>query len=202
MLRRPGPVAQLGNADEEIGVDRNAPRTPALRALEGRVPLLFMSRGPWSPWFPYEPAYAVAVYDDGTVVFEGHRCVKVGGLLVTRLQPDEVEHLRQQLASSCVELRGWNDDEVCGDDTSLRLLCASRSHLLAGTDRCRRDTDEGKRVAQIGADVVADLGLAALVGEPTARQACQPGARDLAPHEIGLLLGSSLAFARVSSSQR
>jgi hypothetical protein len=191
-------VSQLASADSDDADPalQRAPRTPALRALEGRVPLLYLSHGPWSQWFPFEPAYAVAVYDDGTVVYEGHRCVKIGGLLLTRLQPDELDELKGRLASSCTDLHGWNDDEVCGDDTSLHLICSNGTELLAGTDRCRRAQDEGKRVAELAAAIVGHLGLDAWLGEPTARQACEPGARDLAPREISVALGHSLAVAR------
>ena len=76
------------------------------------------------------------------------------------------------------------------------MLRSNGTELLAGTDRCRRDQDQGKRVAALAAALVEDLDLPAWLGEPTARQACQPGARDLAPREISLTLGARLAAAR------
>jgi hypothetical protein len=183
----PGLVARLAPAGPDPGPEGEA-AAATLRVLEGRVPLLYLAHGPWSETAPYEPAYAVAVYDDGTVAYEGHRCVKVGGLLLTRLAGEDVDRLRGRLRSSCSDLGGWNEDELCGQDSSLRLLCSNGSALVAGTDHCRRDQEQGKRVAALAAALAADLGLDAWLGEPTARQACEPGARDLAPREMSRTL--------------
>ena len=126
----------------------------------------------------------------------------VDGRLRYDRDPTEVDHLKARLASACVALGGWNDEQVCGEDTSVRLICSNGTELQAGTDRCRREQDEGKRVGQLAAAVAAGLDLAAWIGEPTARQACEPGARDLAPREIRLTLGESLAAARSFSWPR
>src|SRR4029079_15823646 len=77
----PGPAAWQGPAADAANRSQAAPSTPALRALQGRVPLAHIRQGPWSEDRPYEAAYEVAVFDDGTLVYEGTRCGKVGGLV-------------------------------------------------------------------------------------------------------------------------
>jgi hypothetical protein len=184
----PGPPAWQGPAADAANRARAAPLTPALRALQGRIPLAHIRQGPWSEDRPYEAAYEVAVFDDGTLVYEGHRCVKVGGLVLRHLDASEIGRLREQLAAACVGFDTLSAGEICGDERGLRLSCSNGERILVGTDHCRRDDEQGVRLRQLASALLDSLGLTPWLGEPTQRQACQAGSRDLAPREISRAL--------------
>jgi hypothetical protein len=177
-----GKVADAANRADQT------PATPALRSLQGRVPLVHLRRGPWSPNRPFEAAFEMVLFDDGTLVYEGHRCVKLGGLIVTRLSPEEVARVRQQLAAGCVGLAASPEEEVCENGMHTQLTCANGDQVQMGDDRCRRNRDDGKRVVALAANLVADTGVATWLGEPTERHSCEIATGDLAPREIARLL--------------
>jgi hypothetical protein len=183
-----GPAAWQGPAADAANIGLRAPETPALRALRGRVPLFHLARGPWASERPYEPSYEIALYDDGTLIYEGHRCVKLGGLMLARLGAAEVAALKEQLATSCTGLDTASDDEVWADPGGLRLTCSNGRELLTGSDHCRRTADVGARVVAIADAVLERLPVRAWLGEPTERQGCHAGGADLAPGEIARVL--------------
>jgi hypothetical protein len=148
-----------------------------------------LRRGPWSPSSPFDPAFELVLFQDGTLVFEGHRCVKLGGLIVTRLGAQELGRVRQQLAAGCQGLAATAEAEVCeGPIAHTRLSCSNGEQVLMGDDRCRRDRDDGKRVNALALNLVAEMGVGTWLGEPTERQACEVEAGDLAPREIARFL--------------
>jgi hypothetical protein len=168
------------------------PFTPALRALRGATPLLYLSRTTESNAVA-EPAYAVAVFDDGTFVYEGHRCVKLGGVTLGKLAPDELVQLKGVLLSRCHELPGIDDAELCGDATTLHVFCADFAEVQSGSDHCRKGDAVGHRLEGLRSDVIDRLGLDAAIGAPPERQSCEPTSPDLAPHELARVLSTSLA---------
>jgi hypothetical protein len=172
-----------GPAADAAAISAREPATPALRALRGRMPLLHLAQGPWSEAHPEESAYEITLFDDGTLVYEGHRCVKLGGLVVAHLDAQTVAGVKELLADSCVDLDRSSDNEVCDDSGALQLACSNGRQLLSGSDHCRRDEDAGKRIDALGATLLERVGAKAWLGEPTERQACQAGKDDLAPRE-------------------
>jgi hypothetical protein len=183
-----GPNSWQGRAaDAANGPDRG-PMTPALRSVQGRVPLVHLARGPWSEQRPHDASYELAVFADGTLVYEGHRCVKLGGLVLMRLDEDRLGGIRRFLAGSCVGLDSTTDDELCPDSGTLRVTCSNGDQVLSGSDQCRHDRGAGKRLAELASTLLDLTGVAPWLGEPTDRQSCEPGARDLAPHEISRTL--------------
>jgi hypothetical protein len=165
----------------------STPATPSLRPLKGTPPLVYLTRTPSTGTFA-EASYEIAVFEDGTFVYEGHRCVRVGGVLVTRIGADALARLEKTLAATCVDLAGLNDGELCGDEATLRVRCAVGSSVESGSDHCRKSEPAGRRLASLHADLVESLGLEMFVGQPSERQACAYGARDLAPHELARIV--------------
>jgi hypothetical protein len=63
--------------------------------------------------------------------------------------------------------------------------------MFRGSDHCRRASEQGAQLQALAAALLEGTDVAAWLGEPTERQGCQPGARDLAPREIGRALSYS-----------
>lgn len=166
----------------------DGPSIDALRAQQGRVPLVHLARGPWPQNQPNEPAFEVVVFEDGTLVYEGHRCVKIGGVLLKRLDPYELRDLREMLARSCVGFTGPPSSEVCIERGALKVTCSNGDQLVSGTDRCSGNDKNGQALQAFGQELLDNVDLAASIGEPTERQACELGSEDLAPGEISRLL--------------
>lgn len=194
-VRQPPPVQPFpvvgsweGPAADAANTADRGPTTPALRALQGRVPLVHMRRGPWSPDKPFEAAFELVLFQDGTLVYEGHRCVKLGGLIVTRLSADELVRVKAQLTAGCVGLGASPSDEVCEDGIHTRLTCSNGEQVLTGDTRCRHDRDDGKRLVALAANLLTETQVLGWLGEPTERHACEVAAGDLAPREISRIL--------------
>jgi hypothetical protein len=184
----PGPSPWQGPLADRMNRANLAPWTPALQAFKGRTPLVHLTRAPERATAS-EPAYELAVFDDGTLVYEGHRCVRLGGLILARLSADDLVAVRDLLAALCVGLEGLNDGELCEDAVTLRLTCSNGERSHTGSDHCRKDDEKGRRIEALRAGLVESLGLEAWLGEATNRQACTAGARDLAPHELARVMG-------------
>ena len=173
-----------GAAADAANLAAREPTFPALGVLRGRVPLAELARGPWSDDRPDDPVYALALYDDGTLVFEGHRCVKLGGLLFARLGPDTLVAIRELLARSCADFDRASDGEVCADTgDDLRLSCLNGVDRVTGTDHCRADDEQGVRLRALADAILAQSGADLWIGPPAERQACARGAKDLARDE-------------------
>jgi hypothetical protein len=168
----------------------SSPATPALRPLAGNPPLVYLTRTASASTFT-EATYELAVFDDGTFVYEGHRCVRVGGVLVTRLGVDTMVRLKTLLAETCTDLAALNDGELCDEPTTLRVRCTVPPGSESGSDHCRKEGAAGRRLAALHAGLLEELGLAMFVGEPSQRHACSYGARDLAPHDLARIVYSS-----------
>jgi hypothetical protein len=190
----PGPSSWQGHFADTANLAAREPSTPALRTLRGRVPLVYVRQASSSGGRSAQPGYELAVFEDGTLVYEGHRCVKIGGVMMAHLDDDRLDDLRELLATSCVGLELASADEVCEDDVrgaSVRVTCSNGKQVLSGSDRCRRDEEPGRRARELASALLAHLGVVPWLGDPTERQACGPGARDLAPHEIARALAGA-----------
>jgi hypothetical protein len=190
------PAPWQGPLADRMNREANGPATPALRNLAGQAPLVYVSREP-ARGASDEPAFELALFDDGTLVYEGHRCVEVGGVVVKRLRPDELTRVTDLLATFCVGLGGTlRDDELCGASATTHVACSDGERIWTGSDHCRKPNEpEGQRIETIVAALTQRLELASWLGEPTRRQACTPGSRDLSPHELRRTVRADLARA-------
>jgi hypothetical protein len=183
----PGPAPWQGPTADRMNRQNLTPATPALKGLRGRAPLVYLTRVP-EHGTAGEPAYELAVFDDGTLVYEGHRCVRIGGIVLARLAPDDLVAVRDLLAGLCVGLDRLSDGELCDDAVTLRLTCTTGGRYLSGTDHCRKNDDQGRTLQALRAGLLDALDLDVWLGGPTTRQACSAGALDLAPHELARTL--------------
>jgi hypothetical protein len=142
-----------------------------------------------------EAVYDLAIFEDGTLVYEGHRCVKLGGTIVRRLGPDEVAETRKLLSEFCTDFSRLNENELCEEANVLRVSCSDGTRIVAASDRCRRNEDQGARMAALASALLEKVDAAPWLGKPTERLACEPGAADLARREIEMLLTPRLAAA-------
>jgi hypothetical protein len=126
----------------------------------------------------------MALFDDGTLVYEGRRCVRLGGVLIARLGASEIAAVRALLDTACADFDHATDNEVCADESTLRLSCSSAAGVLSGTDRCRGEEDQGARLRALAAAFIDRTGAAAWIGEPVERQTCGRGDQDLAPRDL------------------
>ena len=196
----PRPESWQGPAADRMNERAAGPQTPALKNLVGQAPLVYVTRVPDAAERD-ESAWELAVFDDGTLVYEGHRCIETGGVLIRRLRADDLEGLRDALAPLCADVEGpSSDDEICTEKVVLHVVCASRDRLRLSNDHCReRYPTQGKEVDAVVAALEAHSDLASWIGEPTRRLACTPGSRDLAPHELAQTIRADLAEPRTAS---
>ena len=199
-LSLPRPESWQGAAADRMNERAAGPQTPALKNLIGQAPLVYVTRVPDGAGRD-EPAWELAVFDDGTLVYEGHRCIETGGVLVRRLRTEDLESLRDVLDPLCAAVEHPSgDDEVCTDTAVVHVVCASRDRLRLSSDHCRERYPElGKELDAVVAALEAHSDLASWIGEPTRRLACTPGSRDLAPHELAQTIRADLAEPRTAS---
>jgi hypothetical protein len=194
-----GPASWQGPAADRMNERASGPATPALRDLVGQVPLVYVARVPAAH---DQPGWELAVFDDGTLIYEGHRCVETGGVLVTHLRADELGALRDAVETLCPEIEHpTTEDELC-DTTTLRLVCASRIRLALASDHCRERYPALAHELDAIVDAVWEHSkLASWIGPPTRRLSCAPGSRDLSPHDLARTIRSDLAEAGALTSQ-
>jgi hypothetical protein len=190
----PRPESWQGAAADRMNERAGGPSTPALKNLVGQAPLIYVSRVP-DAGERGEPAWALAVFDDGTLVYEGHRCIETGGVLVRRLGTDDLAALRDALQTSCADIEHPStSDEVCGEKAILHVVCAGRDGLQLASDHCRGEFPSlGQEVDAVVAALEAHSDLASWIGDPARRLACNAGARDLSPHELAQTIRADLA---------
>jgi len=186
------PARWQGPAADRMNERASGPVTPALRDLAGQAPLVYVTRVPAGS---DQPGWELAVFDDGTLVYEGHRCVETGGLLVMRLRADELAALREAIETLCADLEHpTTDDELCDIATTLRMVCAGHDRLQLASDHCReRYPSVGRQLDAVVALLEGRSPLASWVGPPTRRLACAPGSRDLSPHDLARTIRPDLA---------
>jgi len=191
----PGPASWQGPLADRTNQQANGPATPALKSLQGQAPLVYLARVP-ARGVADEPTYELAAFDDGTLVYEGHRCVKVGGIVLTHLGADDVTRLKDLLATLCTGLDTTSGDELCDDAATVRISCSNGQQIQSGSDHCRKTNEaQSQHVDALVSALGQQLDLASWLGEPTRRQACTPGARDLSPHELVRTVRPGLADA-------
>jgi hypothetical protein len=190
------PAPWQGPLADRMNREALEPSTPALRGFRGQAPLVYVARVP-ARGTSDEPAFELALFDDGTLVYEGHRCVEVGGVIVTRLRTEQLARVQDLLSTQCVGLGGTlRDDELCGASATTHLACSDGERIWTGTDHCRGPSEpEGQRVEALVAALSEQLALGSWLGTPTRRQACTPGSRDLSPHELRRTIRADLARA-------
>jgi len=196
--RAPEPVAAppswQGPLADQMNREALRPATPALRSLAGQAPLVYIARVP-ARGAASEPSYELAIFDDGSLVYEGHRCVEIGGFVLARLGADELTRIQDLLAAFCAGLGGvLEDDALCAAAATTRVACSDGERIQLGTDHCRgRDDAHARRIEALVSGVAEQIGLEGWLGSPTRRQACTPGSRDLSPHELRKTIRADLA---------
>jgi hypothetical protein len=190
------PAPWQGPLVDQMNVQALRPATPALKPLVGEAPLAYIVRVP-ARGAVDEPSYELAIFDDGTLVYEGHRCVEIGGLVLARLGGDELTRIKDLLAAFCSGLGGTlEDDALCAAAATTRVACSDGERIQLGTDHCReRNEPHAQRLEALVSGIAEQIDLAAWLGQPTRRQACTPGARDLSPHELRKTIRPDLARA-------
>ncbi|HVU50517.1 MAG TPA: hypothetical protein VHL80_07505, partial [Polyangia bacterium] len=192
----PAPASWQGPLADQMNLQALRPATPALRNLVGQAPLVYVARVA-ARGAHDEPSYELAIFDDGTLVYEGHRCVEIGGFVLARLGGDALTRLRDLLAALCSDLGGvLDDDALCASSATTRVACSDGERIQLGTDHCRAPGEaHAVRLEALVSGLAAQIDLDAWLGPPTRRQACTPGSRDLSPHELRKTLGADLARA-------
>jgi len=190
------PASWQGPLVDQMNLQALRPATPALRPFVGQAPLAYIARVP-ARGGADEPSYELAVFDDGTLVYEGHRCVEVGGLALVRLGGDALTRIKDLLAAFCADLGGiLEDDALCASAATTRVACSDGQRIQLGTDHCReRNEAHARRIETLASGIAEQIDLSAWVGVPTRRQACTPGSRDLSPHELRKTIRADLARA-------
>ena len=188
--------------------DHPGPWTPALRALQARPPLVKVASGPssLSADSARSPSFDFAVFDDGTVAYEGQQCVKVGGLSLTRLSTEDLQGLRDYLATACSTEAGSgvsDGDELCArKDEKVQITCSTGKRVLSTTERCRDGADGVGKAQSLANDLARRIHVDAWIGTPTERQACEPGASALSAGELKLMMrGAEPAASRFATRQ-
>lgn len=154
---------------------RDQPSFPALRAYQGRVPLVSLAQRP-APGEQFVPTFRLAVFDDGAVLYEGVRCVKVGGMVITRLAPDDVAKLRSFLAPVCADLNSPPSDELCQEhERIIDVTCADGERTRVHSNRCLRP-EAHEAITLLAAQILERVAGPGWLGTPTERQACDPHA--------------------------
>ena len=73
-----------------------------------------------APAIPHA-AFELAVFEDGTLAFEGHRCVGKKGLAFRALSAERLASLRASVIRQCLGMRGSHDD--CSHSDTVHLSC-------------------------------------------------------------------------------
>jgi hypothetical protein len=134
--------------------------TPALRSLQGKQPLVHAVRSPWSEDSrPLAAAFELAVFDDGTVAYEGDLCGSDGSLVVTRLERPSFERLRGLVARSCVGFTVQSATHVCTHSGLLSATCAEGGRVVQGEDRCGGRFDPGGKLDTFLNDLLREVDI-------------------------------------------
>lgn len=188
--------------------DHTGPWTPALRTLQGRMPLVKVASGPasLSGDSARSPSYDFAVFDDGTVAYEGQQCVKVGGLSLTRLSIAELQGLRDYLGTACATEAGSatsDENELCArKDEKVQITCSTGKRVLSTTERCSDGPDGVGKAQALANELASRIHVDGWIGTSTERQACEPGASALSAGELRLMMrGPESAASRFATRQ-
>ena len=156
--------------------------SPATRLRRGVAPIVRINRSPSVDQF-HEPSFDLAVFDDGLVLYEGDRCVKLGGLLVKQLDVNDLRALRESIATSANTLWRTSCDlhEVFID---VKYGTGKRYSTFA--DRCRGLATEVPAMDAFAREVLRLVGADAWIGKPGERLACLETSEDLGPGDFGL----------------
>jgi hypothetical protein len=162
------------------------PNTPALKALQGRVPLVHLKQKNLSR--TNDPAYELALFDDGTLMYEGARCVRLGGMVLRRLDATELQAVQELLGTGCVPRTKTTSDEVCPERGGLTVTCVGAEALVTSTDRCIGATGPGAELQAFGEQLLERTGVEEWIGSPTDRLSCDPLSGDMSTGEIARTL--------------
>lgn len=161
---------------------------PILTPLRGKTPIAHVARGAWQQAGTKEPQpiWELAVFDDGTLVYEGRRCVETGGLSVKHLDEDAMQAVHELIAAKCTDLPTAKSDEICIEHAATRVACADGEHVAKGNNRCTADEAERSKVDDFADELIAATEVDTLIGDDdsTDRQACEPGTPALAGVEL------------------
>lgn len=171
---------------------------PILAPLRGRIPIAHVARGPLPRVHTGDDAqpassptaqatWELAVFDDGTMVYEGRRCVETGGLSVKHLDDSAMQAVHALIAAECADFPNAKSDELCIEHGSTRIACADGEHVAKGSNRCTADDKERAKVDDFAEKLLAATEADLLVGADDSadgRQSCERGSPALAGMEL------------------
>ena len=150
------PRHRLVSEQEEV----RGPSTPALRALQGTLPMVHAIHWPWSDdGSSVSGTFQLAVFEDGTVAYEGDACASAGPLIVTRLDRLALGRLRDLIGKSCVRLPVQPHGYACSHGGVLEVTCAGPRGVVRGEDRCGGRYDPEGTLRAFVKDLVDEVGI-------------------------------------------
>jgi hypothetical protein len=152
-----------------------------VREHESQMPIVRLSQRPSSERSA-EPRFDLAVFDDGVVIYSGHRCVRRPGVAVDQLTSEGLRGVKELVSSWCRSRPAVAENELCVEGGTVReVLCSDGEHVQSATDRCRRDPAADEQLAAFADQLVQRLDAQALIGGTSQWRACAPATPAIAP---------------------
>lgn len=168
-VRAPGLLGKLGAVDRVETAADNA------REVEGRlmsVPLVALAERPSSDGTS-GPAFDLAVFADGSILYAGKRCVKETGFAVSYLTPAQLDAVKTLAARSHQLPASVSDDEVCVEEEIVRKVVSSdRDRVSTRTNRCASPAAAGSPFAAFADELVRLTDAKIWIGQPTEWTSC------------------------------
>jgi hypothetical protein len=150
------------------------PDAPELRPYLGKVPLAYLSQT--TDVDRRDPSYELAVFDDGSVFFEGG-CM-LGALSSRKMSADERERFVRLLQNDCAEAA--QGSVSCSHGTALAVTCRAREALHRGHDECDARSASGRRLKDFATLVLQSSGAIVWLGvDAKGECALAPGNRSI-----------------------
>jgi hypothetical protein len=132
--------------------------------------MVFISQGPAG--FLSAPVFDLALFEDGTVAFEGKFAVKVVGLAFRRLPPEELVRMRRALTELCATVDSTPSPRNygCADCRRTEVVCRREAGVVAAVDCLDGEFPAGKTVDAFARRAAELLGASAWIGEPQERR--------------------------------
>jgi hypothetical protein len=115
------------------------PRHPVLARHQGQRPIVHLSGfhrpfPPGAPSSPEQSPFELAVFEDGTLAFQGYPCGWGSAPTIARLSVPELAALRALVDRECFQLRSSNAE--CTDSETVRVRCAAGSRTIDLNSSC------------------------------------------------------------------
>jgi hypothetical protein len=188
------PTSRPGHTLQSVKDRVVGPTNPALRALQGQKPLVHVQHAPDCSGLhlgdapvacPRRAGFELAVFQDGTLAFDGGTCARVDDLVIRQLTAGRLSALRAAVDRICPEIAGMQSND-CSHGDRLQITCHTHDRRASVTSTCGDPADASYRLAL---QVIERTAVVDLLGTPEQQAAC-PGGRGFAiTSEIGLTVG-------------